>query len=240
MRGSRVRRRARLLRALPFAAAAVLFAGAAYAGDFGRPRPFIPFGDFVSPPRDDIVTSALLLPSPFPFNDEERELRALAENLLAHPFERFWRHGLPIAGLAYTAEDYAAFLLNEFASAAARYARLIDDTRNDIVRTEPFFATARWVADLDRKRELSLRHVTAIAPEEVGATHARVRENMLLIAEVHRTVAVRAGMYRFALERLVLAVPSPLAAEAERARLELERRLAAIEVIGPPARRVVK
>lgn len=239
MRGSRVRRRARLLRALAFAAAAVLFAGAAYAGDFGRPRPFIPFGDLVSPPRDDIVTSALP-PSPFPFNDEERELRALAENLLAHPFERFRRYALPIAGLAYTAEDYAAFLLNEFASAAARYARLIDDTRNDIVRTEPFFATARRVADLDRKRELSLRHVTAVAPEEVGATHARVRENMLLIAEVHRTLAVRAGIYRFALERLVLAVPSPLAAEAERARLELERRLAAIEVIGPPARRVVK
>lgn len=239
MRGSRVRRRPRLLRGLALAAASAIATDVSHAGDFGRPRTFIPFGDFASPPRDDIVTSALP-PSPFPFNDEERELRALAENLLAHPFERFRPYALPVAGLAYTAEDYAAFLLDEFASAAARYARLIDDTRNDIVRAEPFFATARRVADLDRKRELSLRHVAAVAPEEVGAAHARVRENMLLIAEVHRTLQVRAAMYRFALERLVLAVPAPLAAEAERARLELERRLAAIEVIGPPARRVVK
>jgi len=63
--------------------------------------------------------------------------------------------------------------------------------------------------------------------------HRRLRENMLLVSEVHRTLQERAIMYRFALERLVIALPSPMAAEAERARSELERRLAAIQVFAP-------
>jgi hypothetical protein len=53
---------------------------------------------------------------------------------------------------------------------------------------------------------------------------------MMLIAEVHRTMTNRTVMYRTALERLVIALPSPFAVEAERQRIELERRLAEIQV----------
>ena len=41
-------------------------------------------------------------------------------------------------------------------SSAARYNQMIDDIRNDIVRIEPFFMTARRVVDLDRRREASM------------------------------------------------------------------------------------
>jgi hypothetical protein len=44
-------------------------------------------------------------------------------------------------------------------------------------------------------------------------------------------------MYRRALERLVIALPSPLAVEAERQRLELERRLAEIRVFASAPQR---
>lgn len=230
--------RKRTLRIAGLAAVSTLLAACSYAGDFGRPR-VLPFADLTSPPRPDIVTSALP-PSPFPLNDEERELRALAENLLAHPYERFRAHALPVAGLAYTADDYAAFLFNEFDSAAARYARLIDDTRNDSMRIEPFFAVARRVADLDGKRERSLQVLAQPSAAEVSAARLRVHENMALMQEVQRTLQERAAMYRFTLERLVVAVPSPLAAEAERARLELERRVAAIQVVAPARARVAK
>ena len=91
---------------------------------------------------------------------------------------------------------------------------------------------ARRVADLDRKRGQSLAHVPALAPVEEQDARRRMRENALLIAEVQHTLQERAGLYRFALERLVISVPSPLAAEAERTRAELERRLASIQVVG--------
>jgi hypothetical protein len=42
----------------------------------------------------------------------------------------------------------------------------------------------------------------------------------------------RAGLYRFTLERLVILLPSPMAAEAERVWRELDARVASIQVIG--------
>jgi len=45
------------------------------------------------------------------------------------------------------------------ASSIARYNRLIDDIRNDIVRIEPFFQTARRVVDVDQRREKSMQYV---------------------------------------------------------------------------------
>lgn len=41
-----------------------------------------------------------------------------------------------------------------------RYSKLIEDIRNDVTRLEPFFASARIVSDLDRKREKSLGYVS--------------------------------------------------------------------------------
>jgi hypothetical protein len=65
-----------------------------------------------------------------------------------------------------------------------------------------------------------------------------MRENMMLIAEVRRVMVERAAMYRIALERLVITLPSPLAVEAERQRIELERRLAEIQLFASEPRPV--
>jgi hypothetical protein len=161
--------------------------------------------------------------------------------LLTPPYDPGWpligridsaRAGRTPDLLSHNAEAYASRLIDgPYRSAAARYARLIDDTRSDLTRLEPFFALARRVADLDHKRERSLPHVSALSEAELTNAQRRVRENMLLISEAHRTLYERAAVYRFALERLVIALPSPMAVEAERLRSELERRLAAIQVI---------
>jgi hypothetical protein len=75
-----------------------------------------------------------------------------------------------------------------------------------------------------------------------------MQENRRLIADVHRTLAARTVMYRYALERLVVAVPSTMAVQAERARMELERQVAAlalfagadVAILAPaPPRRIV-
>ena len=81
----------------------------------------------------------------------------------------------------------------------------------------PFVAVACAVADLDLKREHSLAYVGELSDWEVGNAFGRIRENRLVTAWVHRALHWRLASYRYALERLVIAVPSVLAVEAERA-----------------------
>jgi hypothetical protein len=208
------------------AAALVLQAACAPAGDFGRPR-----YPALLPSASAVETGAAL--SAFPLTDDERELRQLADNLLAPP-------GPPVSWLSYVppasarapleANAYTTALLGEGQSSAARYARLVDDIRNDAVRMDPFFAVAWRVADLDQKRERSLAYVSGLSPGEAAHARNRVAENKALVRAVHRTLRARARVYRFTLERLVIAQPSPLAVEAERAWSDLDRRQAMLRV----------
>jgi hypothetical protein len=207
------------------------------------------FGRFRTDHRTEnapLITGAV--PSAFPMTDDERALRAQARGLLVGPdlpgkAPKLTDASLPLGGPAIveaSPEVYAEHLVfGPYRSAAARYAKLVDDTRNDLTRFDPFFSIARRVADLDRKREQSLGAVSALSPPELLDARRRIRENMMLMTEVHRTLTQRAAMYRFALERLVIALPSPMAAEAERTRMELERRLAAIQVTGVSAVQLV-
>ena len=220
---------------------ALLLAGCSADGDFGRPRHIAAVEAALLPTGEPAHTAGIAARA-FPLTDDERQLRALARNLLAPPYDAGWppgafvpeRRDIPLRPVAHDAEVYIGRLIDgAYRSATARYARLIDDTRNDLARIEPFFAVARRTADLDRKREQSLAYVSTLPQDELTSMHRRLRENMLLVSEVHRTLQERAIMYRFALERLVIALPSPMAAEAERARSELERRLAAIQVFAP-------
>ena len=210
-------------------------------GDFGRPK----YAEALhaSPPyATDPIYTAGLPASAYPRTDEERELRKLADGLFGGPYQ----HGVsPAASAAHAygpmpaplglkPEIYAARIVDgPFRSATARYARLIDDTRSDIARLDQFFTAARRVADLDRKREQSLVHVSALSDAELAHARRRMRENMMLMAEVHAALMDRVAMYRFTLERLVISVPSPMAVEAERVRIGLEQRLGAIKVAGP-------
>jgi hypothetical protein len=236
--------------AIALAVSAPLLGACNNTGDFGRPR--YPWAT-PSPPiavADPLPTGTAKV-SNYPLTDDERELRKFANNVLAGPAiiepatKRFAVYGMGGVDPAAAAplDDYPARIVNgPFRSATARYARLIDDTRSDIQRLDQFFAVARRVADMDRRREKSLAHVTGLGPDELLNARRRIRENMMLMVEVQRLLGERAAMYRYTLERLVIALPSPTAVEAERIRKDFERRLTAIQVIAearPPPQGVV-
>jgi hypothetical protein len=43
-----------------------------------------------------------------------------------------------------------AVVTTAYCSQTARYNRLIEDVRNDVMRVDPFFRSARYVVDMDR------------------------------------------------------------------------------------------
>jgi hypothetical protein len=217
-----------------FAALAFLFGGC--HGDFGRPRPSI-----LSVDRPAWVANgaaaALGEASAYPFTDEEIVLRERAYPMIRPPYSRErWllilgeyrrTSAIPYYGENYDYAAYAAKLLSApYRSASARYAQLIDDIRNDLGRIAPFVETGYRVVDLDRKREKSLAFVSGLTVDEAANAAARVRENAMILAWVQKCMGERAASYRYLLERLVIATPSPTAVEAERGLAELERRIA--------------
>jgi hypothetical protein len=52
-----------------------------------------------------------------------------------------------------------------------------------------------------------------------------MKENRAIVRWVQESLRERAASYRLALERLVIAAPAPVAAEAERAIILLEQRI---------------
>jgi hypothetical protein len=195
--------------------------------DFGRVRDFLVTDDMHRWLGAEAVQPLGEAPSEFPLTDDERLLRDLAYPLIEPPYERqrwyavlseygltgSWRQSwwsvdpnrYTVAGVAYPAR-----------STSTMYRRLNDDIRNDVERVGPFFVVAHRVADMDRKRERSLAYVSAASERELVNARRRVAENTLIVDWVHRSLLARAAVYRFALERLVIAVPSPFAVEAER------------------------
>jgi hypothetical protein len=217
-----------------------LLGGCVTVGDLGRLNLWGP-GPTAAVAADVHVTGAV---SGFPLTDDEKHLRKLAANLLTPPVDqsRWYLYGRggrrsvppPPVPLVFDGEGYVGNLLDgPFRSATSRYARLIDDIRNDAIRIEPFLSTARRVADMDRKRDRSLGHV-ALVEGEVANAQLRIRENISCMVSVHAALAERVAAYRFALERLVVALPSPMAAEAERMWSELARHIGEIQVLGTP------
>jgi hypothetical protein len=137
--------------------------------------------------------------------------------------------GFQIAGAfppAYVYTDYTEYsrmlLWTPARSEASSYNRLIDDMAQDGRLIAPFVAVACAVADLDSKRERSLAYVGSLAEWEVANSLGRIRENRLVTAWVHRALHWRRASYRYALERLVITIPSVLAVDAERALTRFE------------------
>jgi hypothetical protein len=167
--------------------------------------------------------------------DEERRLRDMAYPLIEPPYDRQkWYSVLGEFGAgrrAWPYPDRSAYASRLFTTAyrsqVARYNRLIEDVRNDINRLDPFFATARYVLDMDRKRERSLAYVSGLTEEERVNTLNRIEENRNVVLWVQGSIQERAVSYRIALERMVIAAPSPVAVEAERALTLLNQRLSA-------------
>ncbi len=239
---AQVPRRSRLRR---LAEAALLFAAALSCsawttGDFGRPRSLFGEDQFWPPTILGFpLTPPVGSPATMEPTDDEKLLRHLAYNLLVPPYEGELWVKLPIEvtfgsvleydGPPYDYHAYAARLLSmPVRSPTSRYGRLIDDIRNDMLRMEEFFAAARTVVDMDLKREKSLAYISELSAAEVAAVRLRVADNARIIARVRLMLGVRAASYRFALERLVILAPSPMAVDAERLLITFERAVAVL------------
>ena len=171
-------------------------------------------------------------PSSFELTDDERELRDLAYPLIEPPYDR--KQWYSIAGeyglrktFAEAAADRTAYFRrlmgiklplvgSNYRSSSAHYAQLLDDINNDITRLPPFFATAARVIDLDAKRRESLQYITDLPKSERDNALRRVRENAAIVNLVSTRLRQRVASYRYALEQLVVRMPSPEAATAER------------------------
>jgi hypothetical protein len=175
-------------------------------------------------------------PSQFPLTDAERQLRDLAYPLIEPPYDRQrWYSVLSEYGIAGGSNlpdpdrsAYAEQLLSvPVRSHTARYAKLTEDIRNDVARIDPFFAVARYVVDIDRKREQGLKRFALSNMDSRKDARARVAENIAVIKWVRKSLRARATSYQRALERLVVEAPSPMASEAERSLTLMQTRMAA-------------
>ncbi|HET7678713.1 MAG TPA: hypothetical protein VFK79_01090 [Xanthobacteraceae bacterium] len=220
-------------------------------GDFGRIRSSLVTDDMHAWIGAEAVGSIGGTPSRYGLTDDERALRDLAYPLIEAPFDRqrwysiLGEYGFnrirnaPFDRTAYSRQ----LMLRPARSASMRYALLLEDIRNDIVRIGPFFRTAARVADMDDKRAKSLPYIGDLSEEERANALSRIAENQLAVGWVQHSLHQRVEGYRYALERLVIEYPSPMAVEAEqllgRLRLEIgEIHLVAVQP--PPRMRVSK
>ena len=222
------------LRWISVAAALGLLSGCGSNGDFGRVRPTLVnddthawMGPAAAPgPATNIVWKHGL-------TDEERTLRDLAYPLIEPPYDRNkWYSVLGEIGVGsrrWPYPDRSAYATRLFTTAyrsqTARYNRLIEDIRNDVIRIDPFFSVVRYVAQMDLRREKAMAYVTKLSAEERANTLQRIAENRNIVLWVQGSLAERAESYRIALERMVIAAPSPVAVEAERGLSLLPQRL---------------
>jgi hypothetical protein len=206
------------------------------AGDFGRPRPSLLDG-FIPPQFWKGPVTGL---SAFPLTDLENELRDRSY-VLIRPNEPRGKWSAYIAAMQIAHffsrpenddghTDYARMLLlSDARSEASAYNRLIEDTTADGMLIGPFVSVACAIADLDQKRLRSLAYVGELDERETADTFGRVRENRMVTAWVQDALHERLVSYRYALERLVIKVPSLLAVDAERALKRFEAKVLAAD-----------
>jgi hypothetical protein len=224
-----------------------LLLGGCSGGDFGRTRQDFATDDMHRWIGVEATGSVGLQPSQFQLTDNERQLRDLAYPLIEPPHSRPawktvfgdytsiaspWRQA-PVFDRA----AYGRLLIDEpHRSHTSRYAQLMDDVRDDLTRFEPFFASAVRVIDLDRKRDASLKLVSALSPSERSDAIARMQENALIVQWVEQCLERRVSSYRWALERLVIQAPDNMAADADRLINELAAQTANPPVSAQPSR----
>jgi hypothetical protein len=166
------------------AVALSLLCGCAAVGDFGRVNSSLVRDDIHAWMGAAAVKGPKTAEGPLwkhPLTDEERRLRDLGYPLIEPPYDRNrWYSALGEYGLIgpWPFPERSAYATHLFQTAyrsqTARYNKLIEDIRNDVVRLDPFFATARYVTDIDLKREKSLAYVTKLTEEERSNTIDRI------------------------------------------------------------------
>lgn len=215
-----------VLSAILLAAVGVSLA-ACSGGDFGRTRADMRSDDMHRWLGAEATGSLGLKASQFQLTDAERQLRDLAYPMIEPPLSRpAWKSvfgdykTIPSPWhqkIVFDRTMYGRTLIDEpHRSHSSRYAQLIEDVRNDTTRFEPFFASAIRVIDLDKKRDASMARVSELSPREREDAVARMQENALIIQWVQQCLEQRVSSYRWALERLVIQAPDPMAADADR------------------------
>jgi hypothetical protein len=231
------------------ACALVIFAAAhasAFAGDLGRADPnfwdgLFPKQLYLGPVAPLSFPPANMPHSLYPLTDDEASLREQSFSILQPPQHReVWKTlmdswvqatAFPLDILRADPYAYANVLIGmPFASEAGRYSRLIDDVGSDYLLLGPFMTTACRVVDMDGRRAQSLTHVQGFTDYEINNAIARNEENRTLIEGAELTLNDRVWSYRYAVNRLVIAVPSRLAVQAERA---VERYAVQVAAIAP-------
>lgn len=205
-------------------------------GDFGRMRQSLTRDDMHDWLGREAAHHAGYPGSASSLTDDERQLRDLAYSIIEPPYDRGrWdsvirEYGVGRLGRSHWPTNDRTFygerlLHRAYRSAAARYSQLIDDVRTDTARIAPFVDTARRVADMDSKRQRSLRYVSALTENERANAESRIAENAMVVRWVADSLTERVAAYRYALERCVVATPSPMAVDAERAVNELQQQI---------------
>ena len=221
--------RPRLRRMAPILACAMwggMTLGGCAGGDFGRTRNNAVTDDMHRWVGVEATGSVGLKSSDFQLTDIERQLRDQAYPLIEPPHSRpLWKSVFgdykPIESpwrqnVVFDRTAYGRLLIDEpHRSHTSRYAVLMDDVRNDILRFESFYATASRITELDRKRAASLKLVSALEPKERGDANARMDENALIVQWVEQCLQRRVASYKWALERLVIHAPDNTAASAD-------------------------
>ncbi len=214
-------------------------------GDFWRTRDDMRSDDMHAWIGREATASVGVRPSQFQLTDDERELRDYAYPLIepphSHPaWKSVFGEYTPIASPwrqagVFDPTAYGRALIDEpHRSHASRYAQLIEDVRDDITRFEQFYGTAVRVIDMDRKRNATMVHISGLSQREHADAVARMQENSLIIQWVQQCLERRISSYRWALERLVLQAPDPMAANADRLIGELAAQTAYPPVVARP------
>ncbi len=219
--------------------------GGCSGGDFWRTRADMRNDDMHSWIGREATASVGVRPSQFQLTENERQLRDYAYPLIEAPHSRPawksvfgdytviaspWRQQPPFDRTAYG----RALIDEPHRTHSSRYAQLIDDVRDDITRFEQFYSAAVRVVDLDRKRDATMAHMSALSPREHADAVARMQENALIVQWVQQCLERRVSSYRWALERLVLQAPDPMAADADRMIGELAAQTANPPVAAQP------
>lgn len=227
--------------ALAMAALAPMASGCApHPGDLGRPAPSVwnetllpAAGSYAAWGRGEQVSA-------FALTDAEVELRDRAWRFVMPAHERSWFHRevqelartriIPVSWQSVSPDRYhAALLTGPFRSEYSRYRRLAEDAHADRALIAPFRRIVEQVAAADAARLKTAALSPNIHDPAPANARARVAENEGMAAWVRERLRHRVANYRYALDNLVVELPSTESVHAERAILALEAEMAALD-----------